>query len=72
MLVFSSRAAAMRVKARLDAAGIFVQAVSTPVGMGKSCGISLKVWDASRAAGAAIAEGASVYAKGPQGWVRTA
>ena len=68
LIVFSSRAAALRVKARLDASGIFAQAVSTPIGLGKSCGISLTVWGAPPAVLARMWEGAPVYLKSCHAW----
>ena len=68
LIVFSSRAAALRVKARLDASGIFAQAVSTPIGLGKSCGISLKVWGAPPAVLARMCEGAPIYCKSGSAW----
>lgn len=68
LIVFSSRAAALRVKARLDASGIFAQAVSTPIGLGKSCGISLKVWGAPLRVLIGQCEGAPIYLKSGSVW----
>lgn len=69
LIVFSSRAAALRVKARLDSSSIFAQAVSTPVGLGKSCGISLKVWGAPLTLLNSLCEGAPIYRKSGSAWM---
>ncbi len=68
LLVFSSRSAALRVKARLDAAGIYSRAVGTPSKLSKSCGISLEVYGAPYSVVAPLAEGAAAYRRTQSGW----
>lgn len=70
LLVFSTRSAALRVKARLDREKIYSRAVSTPMGIGRGCGISLEVYGVPYRVVASFADGAAGYLKTSEGWSR--